>query len=81
MAEDTVDVGNRALENVEESAGVEVRLLEVEVELGTEGLRLGVKSVTASAFNPLAILLSSSTFVWRMFAVVHIWVRDKPARW
>ena len=41
VAENAVDVGYRALENVEESAGVEVRLLEVEVELGTEGLRLG----------------------------------------
>ena len=41
MAEDAVNVGYGALEDVEESAGVEVRLLEVEVELGTEGLRLG----------------------------------------
>jgi hypothetical protein len=41
VAKDDVKVGGRALQEVEESTGVEVGLLEVEVELGTLGLRGG----------------------------------------
>lgn len=41
MAENDVKVGGRALQEVEESTGVKVGLLEVEVELGTFGLRGG----------------------------------------
>lgn len=41
VAENSVEVGGWALEQVEESTGVEVRLLEEEVDLGTLGLRAG----------------------------------------
>lgn len=62
MAEDTVDVGNRALENVEESAGVEVRLLEVEIELGTEGLRLGGEVCDSFGFQSVGDLVVQLDF-------------------
>lgn len=38
VAENSIEVGRWALEQVEESAGVEVWLLEEEVDLGTLGL-------------------------------------------
>jgi hypothetical protein len=41
MAKDSIEVGRWALEQVEESTGVEVWLLEEEVDLGTLGLRAG----------------------------------------
>lgn len=41
VAENDVKVGGRALQEVEESTGVKIGLLEVEVELGTLGLRGG----------------------------------------
>jgi hypothetical protein len=41
VAKDDVKVGGGALQEVEESTGVKVGLLEVEVELGTLGLRGG----------------------------------------
>lgn len=41
VAKDDVEVSSRALQEVEESTGVKVGLLEVKVELGTLGLRSG----------------------------------------
>lgn len=42
VAEDSVEVGGGAVQEVEEGAGVQVGLLEVEVELGTLGLLGGL---------------------------------------
>lgn len=44
VADNGIDVGSGSLEEVEESTTVEVVLLEVEVELGTLGLRGGEES-------------------------------------
>jgi hypothetical protein len=41
VTKDKVEVGGRALQEVEESTSVKVGLLEVKVELGTLGLRGG----------------------------------------
>ena len=43
VAQNGVNVGYRALKNVEEGPGVEVWLLEVEVDLSSESLGLGYK--------------------------------------
>lgn len=42
VAEDSVEVGGRAVQQVEESTGVQVGLLEVQVELSTLGLLSGL---------------------------------------
>lgn len=42
VAEDSVEVGGRAVQQVEEGTGVQVGLLEVKVELGTLGLLSGL---------------------------------------
>lgn len=42
VAEDSVEVGGRAVQEVEEGTGVQVGLLEVEVELGALGLLSGL---------------------------------------
>ena len=42
MAENSVEVGGGAVQEVEEGTGVQVGLLEVEVELGTLGLLSGL---------------------------------------
>lgn len=41
VAEDNIEVGSGSLQKIEESTSVEVGLLEVQVELGTLGLRSG----------------------------------------